>query len=334
MRFPLQLHLILLLGVVAALPGGRLQADTTLLNVSYDVTREFYQEYNGLFASEWAKTSGEKVLFNQSHGGSSSQVRAVIEGLAADVVTMNGVTDVDQLAKAGLIPADWSKRLPNGSVPYNSTILFVVRKGNPKHIKDWPDLARSGVSVVVPNPKTSGNGRYSYLAAWAYALRQTGGSDATARTLVKGIFANVPVLDTGGRGAATTFAQRGIGDVLLTFESETALLLRELGPEAEVVTPSVSILAENPVVWVDKVVAKKGTLKLAQAYLEFLYTPAGQALAAKHFFRPIDHSVLAKYGGQFPDLPLLSVPAVFGSWEQAQKVHFADGGVFDQIYPR
>jgi sulfate transport system substrate-binding protein len=322
----------LILWIMAAWPAGSLHGEATLLNVSYDVTREFYQEFNVQFALEWAKTSSEKVVFNQSHGGSSSQVRAVIEGLAADVVTMNGVTDVDQLAQAGLIPTDWSTRLPNGSVPYTSTILFVVRKGNPKKIKDWPDLARPGVSVVIPNPKTSGNGRYSYLAAWAYALHQTGGNDASARALVKGIFANVPVLDTGGRAAATTFAQRGIGDVLLTFESESALLLHELGPEAEVVVPSVSILAENPVVWIDKVVAKKGTLKLAQAYLGYLYSPAGQDLAAKHNFRPIDNAVLAKHRNQFPDLPLLAVPDVFGSWAQAQKVHFADGGVFDQIY--
>lgn len=307
-------------------------AESTLLNASYDVTREFYKEFNDTFAASWEKTSGDKVTINQSHGGSSKQVRAVIDGLAADVVTMNGITDIDQLAKVGLIPADWSKRLPNGSVPYTSTILFIVRKGNPQKIKDWSDLVRPGVKVIIPNPKTSGNGRYSYLAAWAYALRQPGGSEATAREFVKKLFGNVPVLDTGGRAATTTFAQRGIGDVLLTFENEVALTLKELAAEAEAVVPPTSILAENPVVWVDKVVAKNGTSKLAKAYLEFLYTPASQELAAKYYFRPNDKSVLAKFPGRFPDIAVFSVPDVFGSWETAQKVHFADGGVFDQIY--
>lgn len=322
------------LGCLAVLLLRPLVAGPTFLNVSYDVTREFYQKYNALFAAEWEKSSGEKVTLNQSHGGSSAQVRAVIDGLAADVVTMNGVTDVDQLAHAGLIPANWQTRLPNASVPYTSTIVFIVRRGNPHHVRDWPDLARTGLSVVIPNPKTSGNGRYSYLAAWGYALRQPGGSEAKARELVKQIFANVPVLDTGGRAATTTFAQREIGDVLLTFESEAALLIRESGAGLEVVYPSVSILAENPVVWVDKVVDKHGTQKLARAYLEYLYSPAGQDLAAQFSFRPTDRSVLARYPGRFPDLPLFSVPDVFGSWEKAQRVHFADGGVFDQIYLR
>ena len=310
-------------------------AEPVLLNASYDVTREFYKEFNPAFAAHWQAQTGEKLVLNQSHGGSSKQVRSVIDGLEADVVTMNGVPDVDQLAKAKLIPADWAARLPNQSVPYTSTILFIVRKGNPKGIKDWSDLVRPGVSVVIPNPKTSGNGRYSYLAAWIYALKQPGGSEASARDFVKQLFANVPVLDTGGRGATTTFAQRGIGDVLLTFENEVALTLRELGPDAvEAVVPSASILAENPVVWVDKVVKKKDTARQARAYLEFLYSPAAQELAAKHFFRPIDPVILAKHADRFPAIPLYSVPEVFGSWEKAQAAHFGEGGVFDQIYQK
>jgi sulfate transport system substrate-binding protein len=308
-------------------------AEQTLLNVSYDVTREFYKEFNPAFAAHWEKTTGEKLTLNQSHGGSSKQVRSVIDGLAADVVTMNGVPDVDQLAKAHLIPADWATRLPNESVPYTSTILFVVRKGNPKNIKDWSDLVRDGVSVVIPNPKTSGNGRYSYLAAWIYALRQPGGNDAAAREFVKKLFGNVPVLDTGGRGATTTFAQRGIGDVLLTFENEVALIVKELGPDAvEAVVPPTSILAENPVVWVDKVVKKRGTEKQAKAYLEFLYSPEAQELAAKYYFRPLKPESAAKYPGRFPAITLFSVPETFGTWEAAQQAHFGEGGVFDQIY--
>jgi sulfate transport system substrate-binding protein len=311
-------------------------AETVLLNASYDVTREFYKEYNPAFVAHWKPTApGDTLSVQQSHGGSSKQVRSVIDGLPADVVTMNGVPDVDQLAKAGLIPADWAKRLPNGSVPYTSTILFVVRKGNPKGIKDWSDLVREGVSVVIPNPKISGNGRYSYLAAWIYALHQPGGSEDTAREFVKKLFGNVPVLDAGGRAATTTFAQRGIGDVLLTFENEAALLVNELGQDTvQTVVPSASILAENPVVWVDKVVKKKGTEKEAKAYLEYLFSPEAQELAAKHYFRPFDQNALAKYPGRFPSLPLYSVPDIFGSWEKAQKTHFADGGTFDQIYQK
>ncbi|MBS0630946.1 MAG: sulfate ABC transporter substrate-binding protein, partial [Verrucomicrobia bacterium] len=242
-------------------------AETTLLNVSYDVTREFYKEFNPAFATQ----AGAPITIKQSHGGSSKQVRSVVDGLAADVVTMNGVPDIDQLAKAGLIPADWAKRLPNNSVPYTSTILFVVRKGNPKGIKDWSDLTKPGVSVIIPNPKTSGNGRYSYLAAWIYALKHANGDEAAAQAFVQRLFANVPVLDTGGRGATMTFVQRGIGDVLLTFENEVGLTLHELGPGAgEAVVPSASILAENPVVWVDRVVRKRGTEKEAKAYLQYL----------------------------------------------------------------
>lgn len=325
--------LITTLALVASATAAR--AETALLNVSYDVTREFYKDYNPAFAAHWKATGGEALTLNQSHGGSSKQVGSVVNGLAADVVTMNGVPDVDQLAKANLIPVDWAKRLPNDSVPYTSTILFVVRKGNPRQIKDWSDLTRPGVAVIVPNPKTSGNGRYSYLAAWAYALRQPGGSEATAKEFVQKLFLNVPVLDTGGRGASTTFAQRGIGDVLLTFENEVALTLKELGPDAvEVVVPSVSVLAENPVVWVDKYVKKHGTEKAARAYLEYLFSSEGQELAAKHHFRPSDPAALAKHRAQFPDIPLVSVTQVFGSWAQAQKTHFSDGGVFDQIYTK
>ncbi|WP_438479130.1 sulfate ABC transporter substrate-binding protein [Oleiharenicola lentus] len=323
-----------LLALVAA--GALLQlsaADPALLNVSYDVTREFYKEYNPLFSAHWKSTNGANVAINQSHGGSSKQVRSVIDGLAADVVTMNGVPDVDQLAKVKLIPADWAKRLPNESVPYTSTILFIVRKGNPKGIKDWSDLVREGVQVVIPNPKTSGNGRYSYLGAWIYALKQPGGDEAKAREFVKKLFANVPVLDTGGRGATTTFAQRGIGDVLLTFENEVALTIKELGEDqVEGVVPSSSILAENPVVWVDKVTKKHGTDALAKAYLEYLYSPAAQELVAKYNFRPIDKTVFAKHSSRFPNIPLYSVPEIFGSWDKAQTAHFSDGGVFDQIY--
>lgn len=325
--------LITTLALAASATAAR--AETALLNVSYDVTREFYKDYNLAFAAHWKATGGQALILNQSHGGSSKQVGSVVNGLAADVVTMNGVPDVDQLAKANLIPVDWAKRLPNDSVPYTSTILFVVRKGNPRQIKDWSDLARPGVSVIVPNPKTSGNGRYSYLAAWAYALRQPGGNEAKAKEFVQKLFLNVPVLDTGGRGASTTFAQRGIGDVLLTFENEVALTLKELGSDAvEVVVPSVSVLAENPVVWVDKYVKKRGTEKEARAYLEYLFSAEGQELAAKHHFRPTDAAVLAKHRAEFPDIPLVSVPQVFGSWAQAQKVHFSDGGVFDQIYTK
>ena len=333
-RFSKRLHL--LLGGLALLASLlTVRAETTLLNVSYDVTREFYKEYNSLFAAHWKKSSGEALKISQSHGGSSKQVRSVIDGLAADVVTMNGVPDIDQLAKVNLIPANWSERLPHHSIPYTSTILFIVRKGNPQKIKDWSDLTRAGVSVVIPNPKTSGNGRYSYLAAWIYALKQPGGSEAKARDFVARLFGNVPVLDTGGRGASTTFAQRGIGDVLLTFENEVALTLSELGADnVEAVVPSVSILAENPVVWVDKVVAKKGTLPVAKAYLEYLYSPEAQELVAKYHFRPIDKAVLAKHADRFPEITLYSVPEELGTWASVQKTHFGDGGVFDQIYTK
>lgn len=312
------------------------RADTTLLNVSYDVAREFYKDYNPLFAAHWKKTTGETVTINQSHGGSSKQARSVLDGLQADVVTMNQPLDIDILhTQANLIPADWATRLPNNSAPSSSTILFIVRKGNPKKIRDWNDLVRPDVAVIIPNPKTSGNGRYSYLAAWGYALRQPGGDEAKAREFVGKLFANVPTLDTGGRGATTSFAQRGIGDVLLTFENEVALTIRELGAgELELVVPSTSIVAANPVAWVDKVVAKKGTEKIAKAYLEYLYSDEAQELAAKHHFRPTNPAILAKYPDRFKPLPLFTVEEIAGSWPDAQKTHFADGGVFDQIYTK
>ena len=323
------------LGAVASVLAAGSALGATLLNVSYDVTREFYKDYNALFADHWKATTKETVTIKQSHGGSSKQVRSVIDGLPADVVTMNQALDIDAMAKVNLIPADWATRLPNDSAPSTSTILFLVRKGNPKGIKGWPDLVKSGVSVIIPNPKTSGNGRYSYMAAWGYALRQPGGSETEAQNFVKALFANVPVLNTGGRDATTTFAQRGIGDVLLTFENEVALTLREFPNEGlEAVVPTTSIVAENPVVWVDKVVAKNGTEKLARAYLEYLYSPEAQELAAKHYFRPRDPAALARHADRFKPMQFFTVNEVFGSWTNAQKTHFADGALFDQIYEK
>jgi sulfate transport system substrate-binding protein len=309
-------------------------AEIKLLNVSYDVTREFYQDYNAAFAKYWKEKTGDIVTINQSHGGSSKQVRSVLDGLEADVVTMNQALDIDVLYSiGGLIPSNWAARLPDQSVPYNSTILFIVRKGNPKNIKKWDDLIHPDVSVIIPNPKTSGNGRYSYLAGWGYALKKSAGDEAQARAYVAKLFANVPVLDAGGRGATTTFAERGIGDVLLTFENEAALIQKQFpAGQLEVVVPPVSILAENPVVWVDKVVKKHGTETIARAYLEYLYSDAGQELAAQHDFRPQNPATLAKYAGRFQSLDLFTVDEVAGSWTKAQRVHFADGGIFDRIY--
>jgi sulfate transport system substrate-binding protein len=316
-----------------ALSAPLARADSTLLNVSYDVTREFYKEYNAVFARHWKEKTSETLTINQSHGGSSKQARAVADGLAADVVTMNQANDIDLLAERGkLIPADWQKRLPHNSAPYTSTTVFLVRKGNPKQIRDWNDLVRAGVSVIVPNPKTSGNGRYSYLAAWGYVIK-SGGTDAKARDFVSRLFKNVPVLDGGGRGATTTFTQRGIGDVLLTFENEVELIQKELGEDKfEVVYPSVSVLAETPVTLVDKVVDKRGTRKVAQAYLEYLYSEAGQELIARHNFRPRLDKVAEKYRAKFPKLQLFTVQEVFGGWKQAQRTHFDDGAVFDQVF--
>jgi sulfate transport system substrate-binding protein len=314
--------------------GALAAAEVKLLNVSYDVTREFYQDYNLAFARYWKEKTGDVVTVNQSHGGSSKQVRSVLDGLAADVVTMNQALDIDALYSiGGLIPSNWPARLPNQSVPYNSTILFVVRKGNPKHIQNWDDLVRSNVSVIIPNPKTSGNGRYSYLAGWGYALKKSAGDEAQARAFVAKLFANVPVLDTGGRGATTTFAERGIGDALLTFENEVALIQKQFtADQFEIVVPTVSIQAENPVTWVDKVVKKHGTERIARAYLEYLYSDAGQELAAQHGFRPQNAVIQTKYAGRFPSLDLFTVNEVAGGWPKAQRVHFADGGIFDQIY--
>jgi sulfate transport system substrate-binding protein len=318
------------LGAVPAVPA----ADVRILNVSYDVSREFYQDFNQAFAANWKDKTGETVTINQSHGGSSKQAQSVLNGLEADVVTMNQPTDIDVLFASGrLLPANWASRLPNHSVPYDSTIVFVVRKGNPKNIKGWDDLIQPGVSVIIPNPKTSGNGRYSYLAAWGYALKKDGGTEQSAREFVSKLFANVPLLDTGGRGATLTFAGHGIGDVLLTFENEAASIQTNFAGDAlEVVVPAQSILAENPVAWVDRNVERHHTAGVARAYLEFLYSDEGQEIAAKHFFRPKSQAILDKYADRFKPLELFTVDEIAGSWEQAQSVHFADGGIFDQIY--
>jgi sulfate/thiosulfate transport system substrate-binding protein len=306
----------------------------TLLNVSYDPTRELYEDFNQQFATYWKRKTGQEVTIRQSHGGSGKQARSVIDGLQADVVTLALAYDIDEIAdKGGLLPADWQRRLPNNSSPYTSTMVLLVRKGNPKGIKDWGDLARPGVSVITPNPKTSGGARWNYLAAWAWALKQPGGNDATARAFVAKLYKNVPVLDAGARGSTTTFVERGIGDVLIAWENEALLAIRELGPDKfEMVAPSLSILAEPPVAVVDKVAAKHGTKAVAQAYLEYLYTPEGQEIAARHFYRPRLASVAAKYASQFPKLTLVTVDDVCGGWTKANATHFADGGMFDQIY--
>lgn len=305
----------------------------TLLNVSYDPTRELYQEYNSAFAVHWKKQTGRDVKIQQSHGGSGKQARSVIDGLEADVVTLALAYDVDALAPHGLLAKDWQKQLPDNSAPYTSTIVFLVRKGNPKNIKDWKDLARPGIGVITPNPKTSGGARWNFLAAWGYALRQPGGSEATATELVKGIFKNVPILDTGARGSTITFVERGIGDVLLAWENEALLVTEGIGKgRFEIVAPSVSILAEPTVAVVEKVAKKKGTLEVARAYLEYLYSPAGQEIAAKHFYRPRLAAVAAKYAATFPKVELFTIDEVFGGWAKAQQVFFSDGGTFDRIY--
>ncbi len=308
-------------------------ADVTLLNVSYDPTREFYEDYNAAFAKYWKGKNGESVTINQSHGGSGKQARAVIDGLDADVVTLALAYDVDQLYQKGkLIPENWQSRLPNNSAPYTSTIVFLVRTGNPKGIKDWSDLGRSGISVITPNPKTSGGARWGYLAAWGYGVKKLGGEDA-AKDLVKKIYANTAVLDTGARGSTVTFAEREIGDVLITWENEANLAIKEYGKDKfEIVTPSLSILAEPPVTVVDSVARRHGTTEVAEAYLKYLYSKEGQELAAKHFYRPRDQEVLVKYAKNFPKLELFTIAEVFGNWNKAQATHFADGGVFDQIY--
>jgi sulfate/thiosulfate transport system substrate-binding protein len=306
----------------------------TLLNVSYDVSREFYKDYNAVFAAHWKKTTGAALTLNQSHGGSSRQARSVVEGLEADVITMNQANDIDLLAERGqLIPADWAKRLPDNAAPTTSVSVILVRKGNPKNIRDWSDLGKPGMSVIIPNPKTSGNGRYTYLAAWGAALKN-GVAPAAAQALVERIFANVPVLDGGGRGATTTFAQRQLGDALVTFESEVPLIKREFGGDYEVIYPTWTVLAENPVSVVDKVVDRRGTRKEAEAYLKYLWSDEGQEIAAKHHLRPRNAKVLAKYAKDFPKLNAFTVDEVFGGWKKAQKDHFDDGGLYDQIIAR
>jgi sulfate transport system substrate-binding protein len=318
---------------VFALAATSSFADVTLLNVSYDPTRELYQDFNKAFARHWEATQKEKVIVKQSHGGSGKQARSVIDGLDADVVTLALAYDIDEIAeRAKLLPTDWQKRLPHNSSPYTSTIVFLVRKGNPKGIRDWGDLAKPGVSIVTPNPKTSGGARWNYLAAWGYAQNKEN-SEAKAKEFVTALYKNVAVLDSGARGATTTFVERGIGDVLIAWENEAYLSMQELGPgKFEIVTPSVSILAEPPVALVDKVADRKGTRKAAQAYLQFWYTPEAQEIAAKNFYRPIDPKVAARYEKQFAKVNLLTIDQAFGGWAKAQKTHFADGGVFDQIF--
>ena len=319
--------------ITLALAGvSTAHADVSLLNVSYDVTRELYKDINAGFIAAYKQKSGETVSIRQSHGASSAQALSVLQGLQADVVTMNQPNDIDLLAEKGqMVPPNWRARLPDDSAPYTTTMVFLVRKGNPKHIKDWDDLAKPGVQVVIANPKTSGNGRYTYLAAWGYR-KQHGGTDAQALDFEKAIFRNVPVLDTGGRGATTTFTQRGIGDVLVTFENEVALMDTGVGGgNFEAVYPSVSLLAAPPVSIVDKVVDKRGTRKEAQAYLDYLWSPAAQEIIAQHHLRPRDKTVLAKHAAEFKPIKTFTVEEMFGSWQKAQQTHFSDGGTFDQI---
>ncbi len=319
----------LLLAISMASNAG----EQSLLNVSYDPTRELYQDFNKAFAAHWKSKSGEDLKIKQSHGGSGKQARAVIDGLQADVVTLALAYDIDEIAQRGLIAKDWQKRLPHNSAPYSSTIVFLVRKGNPKGIKDWGDLARQDLSVITPNPKTSGGARWNHIAAWGYALKQPGGNEKSAQEFLTKVYKNVPVLDSGARGSTTTFIERGIGDVLLTWENEALLAIKELGPEkVEIVVPSVSVLAEPPVSVVDKVADRRGTRKQAEAYLQYLYTEEGQEIAAQNYYRPSNEKVAKKYAAQFPKVKLLTVDEIAGGWSKAQRTHFADGGVFDQIY--
>ena len=326
-------RLLALLSLVFAAMPFAAQADTTLLNVSYDPTRELYADFNASFVKYWQAKPGEKVTIKQSHGGSGAQARSVIDGIDADVVTLALAYDIDAIAeKARLLPENWQARLPHHSSPYTSTIVFLVRKANPKGIKDWDDLVRPGIAVITPNPKTSGGARWNYLAAWGYAQRKTA-SEAQAKEYVRKLYANVPVLDSGARGSTTTFVERGIGDVLLAWENEAYLAVKELGPDkVQIVVPSVSMLAEPPVALVDKVVDKKGTRRVAEAYLQYLYAPEGQEIAARHFYRPTLDSVAKKYDRQFEKVSLFRLEEYFGDWQKAQKTHFADGGTFDQIY--
>ncbi|HMU87279.1 MAG TPA: sulfate ABC transporter substrate-binding protein [Agitococcus sp.] len=323
-----------LLALLLALGVSNAALAKDFLNVSYDPTRELYQEYNVAFAKHWKAKGGEDISFKQSHGGSGKQGRSVIDGLEADVVTLALAYDIDAIAQRGLIAENWQKRLPNNASPYTSTIVFLVRKGNPKKIKDWNDLVKAGVEVVTPNPKTSGGARWNYLAAWGYALRQPKANADSAQKFVKQLFQNVKVLDSGARGSLTTFAERGIGDVLLAWENEAYLAVKELGPEKfEIVTPSVSILAEPPVAVVDKYAKKHGTTQIANAYLQYLYSPEGQEIAGRNYYRPTDPKIAAKYASQFAPVKLFTVKD-FGGWSAAQQAHFADGGVFDQIYSK
>ena len=332
-RWKSLLRVVAPLLAAVAFAGSARAAESVLLNVSYDPTRELYSDYNAEFVRYWKAKTGQTVSIRQSHGGSGKQARTVIDGLQADVVTLGLAYDIDALASQGrLLPANWQARLPNNSSPYTSTIVFLVRKGNPKKIKDWDDLARPGVSVITPNPKTSGGARWNYLAAWAWALKQPGGSEASAENYIGRLYRNVPVLDTGARGAATTFAQRGIGDVLVAWENEAHLAMKELGEDRfKIVMPSLSILAEPPVAVVDRVTLRHKTTDLARAYLEHLYSKEGQEIIARHFYRPRDPEVAARYAKQFPAIPLVTI-ADFGGWAKAQQTHFADGGSFDRIY--
>jgi sulfate transport system substrate-binding protein len=335
MKARIYLRALMLMAIVAAAGAVPLaaSADTTLLNVSYDPTRELYDEYNKLFADYWKKKTGETVTIKQSHGGSGKQARSVIDGLSADVVTLALASDIDAIAKQGkLLPASWQKRLPENSSPYTSTIVFLVRKGNPKGIKDWGDLAKEGVSIITPNPKTSGGARWNYLAAWAWSKHQPGGTDESAQAFLKKVYGNVPILDTGARGSTITFVQREIGDVLLAWENEALLAVRELGADKlEIVVPSLSILAEPPVAVVDQVVQRRGTREVAQAYLEYLYSKEAQEVIAKNYYRPRDPEIAAKYASQYPKVNLVTIEE-FGGWDAAQTRHFGDGGTFDQIY--
>jgi sulfate transport system substrate-binding protein len=321
-----------LLWLAFSVPGAAL-AQIKLLNVSYDPTRELYRGINAAFSAEWQKKTGQTIRIDQSHGGSGKQARAVIDGLEADVVTLGLGYDIDVLADKGLLPQDWQSRFPGNSSPYTSTIVFLVRKGNPKGVHDWPDLIKPGVAVITPNPKTSGGGRWAYLAAWGDAYHRSNRNETRAREFVAALYKNVPVLDSGARGSTTTFVEREIGDVLIAWENEAYLALREFGTgNFEMVTPPESILAEPPVAVVEKVAQKHHTVEVAKAYLDFLYSEAGQDIIAKNFYRPISPKALAKYGGQFKVLKLYSFQSVFGTWRQAQAKHFADKGTFDQIY--
>ena len=331
MRFRSILTILLLLTLLAS-AGSVFAAGVKLLNVSYDPTRELYEDFNKAFAKYWKGKSGQDLTVQQSHGGSGKQARSVVDGLEADVVTLALAYDIDAVANAGLLPKNWQARLPNNSSPYTSTIVFLVRKGNPKKIRDWNDLVRPGISVITPNPKTSGGARWNYLAAWGYALRHNNNDPAKAKDFVKRLFKNVPILDTGARGSTVSFVERGIGDVLLAWENEALLAVKEIGKgRFEIVIPSVSILAEPPVTVVDKVANKHKTAAVAKAYLEYLYTPEGQEIAARHYYRPRNPAVAEKYAQQFPKVNLFDI-SQFGGWTKAQKEHFADGGVFDQIY--